>query len=184
MLDHLEIDEPKRKQAEEPGEDEADERATSPAVPLHLPGPLVGDRLHFVVAEHPRERQPERCSAPRSGSFSDSLPSAGAGARGAKRAPRSGRWRPRSACALPRARAPLLLRSPESVELEREIDVAQSGDREETGDHDPARERGSVDRVQFLAAAIHPILSATRNLRCANAGWFAARSRPARPVST
>src|SRR4051812_37506645 len=40
VLDHLEIDEPERKQTEKSGKKKADQRATDPAVPLHLPGRL------------------------------------------------------------------------------------------------------------------------------------------------
>ena len=40
VLDHLEVDEPKRKETEKSGKEKADQRATDPAVPLHLPGRL------------------------------------------------------------------------------------------------------------------------------------------------
>lgn len=36
VLDHLQVDEPERKEAEQPDESQADQRASVPAVPLHL----------------------------------------------------------------------------------------------------------------------------------------------------
>ena len=51
------------------------------------------------------------------------------------------------------------------MELDGEVDVAQAGHGQEGGDHDPARERGCVDRIEILAPpTVHSILSATRNL--------------------
>src|SRR3954451_19259508 len=41
VLDHLEVNEPERKQAEERGEAEANQGAADPAVPLHLPPRLL-----------------------------------------------------------------------------------------------------------------------------------------------
>ena len=40
VLDHLEVHEPEGKQTEKSGKKKADQRATDPAVPLHLPGRL------------------------------------------------------------------------------------------------------------------------------------------------
>src|ERR1700682_2425989 len=40
VLDHLEIDQAERKKAEKSGKKEADQSATDPAVPLHLPARL------------------------------------------------------------------------------------------------------------------------------------------------
>ena len=37
VLDHLQINEPERKRAEQGGEAQAHQRAASPSVPLHLP---------------------------------------------------------------------------------------------------------------------------------------------------
>ncbi len=50
VLDHLQINEPERKCAEQCREPEADQRATNPAVPLHLPARLFSDRLDGVFS--------------------------------------------------------------------------------------------------------------------------------------
>src|ERR1700682_2865173 len=41
VLDHLQINEPEGKRAEQRREPETDQRATNPAVPLHLPARLL-----------------------------------------------------------------------------------------------------------------------------------------------
>ena len=51
------------------------------------------------------------------------------------------------------------------MQLDGEVDVAQAGRGEESDDHDPARERRRIDRIEILAPVpVHPILSATRSL--------------------
>src|SRR5947209_5838037 len=50
------------------------------------------------------------------------------------------------------------------IKLERQIDIAQTGQGEKCGQHNPASEGGRIDRVPiFSTGTIHPIFSATRN---------------------
>ena len=50
------------------------------------------------------------------------------------------------------------------MELDGEIDVDQAGQREESREHNPTRERRRIDRVEcFSARCVHLIFSATRS---------------------